>query len=153
MKKKLIIALALLCPAIHYAKYTAEEIVPEVLARQVLEHTNTYRISKGLAPVRWNRAVAQAATAHSMNMGFHIVGFGHDGFHERIKSLSKKPRASAENVFMGNMRGDRAQKCVDSWIDSPGHQKNLVGNYTDCGIGVYKNAEGYWYFTQIFTRY
>jgi hypothetical protein len=39
---------------------------------------------------------------------------------------------------------------VDGWIDSPGHRANLLADHTFCGIGVYKNAQGAWYLTQMF---
>ncbi len=131
----------------------AEELLPAALAQQALEYTNHYRIQQGLKPVKWHQDIALVATTHSHNMGIHVVDFGHDGFKERIKKLSPRPRARAENVYMSNGRGDRARKCVTAWIDSLGHRKNLLGDYTHCGIGVYKNKEGYWYFTQIFGKY
>lgn len=43
-----------------------------------------------------------------------------------------------------------AKVAVNGWIESPGHCKNLLGNFTYCGIGVYMNHEGKYYLTQLF---
>lgn len=44
------------------------------------------------------------------------------------------------------------QQVVDGWIESPGHRKNLLGDWNFCTIAGYKNAAGLWYFTQLFAR-
>jgi len=43
-----------------------------------------------------------------------------------------------------------ARVAVEGWIQSPGHRKNLLSNQTLCGIGVYVNAAGAYYLTQLF---
>lgn len=122
-------------------------------AKNALEYTNAYRKKKGLAQVKWHQSIADQATIHSKNMGQGSVSFGHIGFEKRINDIRPKAYSAAENVFMGNMPGDCAHVAVDSWIKSKGHRKNLEGNYSHCGIGVYKNNQGYWYFTQIFVSF
>lgn len=59
-------------------------------------------------------------------------------------------RSVAENVAynQGHQNPDRV--AVDGWIKSVGHQKNMVGNFNLTGVGVAKNAQGEYYFTQIF---
>lgn len=120
------------------------------IAQKTLEYTNEFRVKNGLPALKWNQALADAATKHSQNMADHKVTFGHDGFKKRIATLPVHPRAAAENVYMCNYRGDIARSACDGWIKSPGHLKNIRGNYNSCGIGVYKNKEGFWYVTQIF---
>lgn len=122
------------------------------LAHRVLKYTNQYRASKGLTPLRWDQGIAEVCLTHSINMGNRRVRFGHDGFKKRIQLLPAW-LAVAENVYMGNKPGDAARDCVNAWIGSRGHEVNLSGDYNACGIGVYKNAQGYWYFTQIFAKY
>jgi uncharacterized protein YkwD len=57
--------------------------------------------------------------------------------------------ASAENVAYGQLS---AQAVVKGWINSAPHRKNMEGNYTLTGIGLYKDRKGVIYFTQIFLR-
>ncbi len=56
---------------------------------------------------------------------------------------------AAENVAYGNMT---AAKVVDGWLHSPGHKKNIEGNYNLTGIGTVQREDGVIYFTQIFIK-
>jgi len=130
------------------------EQISEQLAAQVLFHTNEYRKSKGLKPLRWNNTLAKIGTLHSKAMGNRKIPFGHHGFSQRVSILTPRPSAVAENVYMA--QGDRysdVKACVQAWIKSKGHRKNLLGKYTDCGIGIYKNEVGAIYYTQVFAHY
>jgi uncharacterized protein YkwD len=78
------------------------------------------------------------------------TAFGHDGFEARIEDISKKMgrvTAAAENVAYGNLSSEAV---VDGWIKSPGHRKNMLGNFTLIGIGTAKGKGNIVYFTQIF---
>ncbi len=80
------------------------------------------------------------------------VAFGHDGFDNRIDVIISKIgriNAAAENVAYGQMN---ASTVVNGWLRSPGHKKNIEGDYNLTGIGVYKDANGTIYFTQIFLK-
>ena len=44
------------------------------------------------------------------------------------------------------------EKAVVGWINSPGHHKNIVGDFNLTGIGIAKNNEGKYYFNQIFIK-
>ena len=124
------------------------------LGLSALKYTNQFRSQHRFSVLTWNQELANRARIHSMDMGLKKVEFGHDGFDERVANLRlpKQLQAAAENVYMSNMRGDVAKAAVDGWIDSPSHLQNMVGKFTHCGIGVYQNKEGFWYFTQIFAR-
>ena len=83
-------------------------------------------------------------------MGEGLVPFGHDGFNKRFKEFPRNSRSGAENVAYNYGISDPAKVCVDGWINSPGHRKNLMGHFNLMGIGVYVNRNGYIYFTQLF---
>jgi uncharacterized protein YkwD len=84
-------------------------------------------------------------------MGDGLVAFGHDGFHKRFRQFPfRSTRGGAENVAYNYGHSDPAKITVDGWIQSPGHRKNLLGNFNFMGIGVYVNRKGYYYFTQLF---
>ena len=83
-------------------------------------------------------------------MAENRVGFGHDGFEARCKMFNfSQYRGAAENVAYNMGIADPGKAAVDGWIKSPGHRKNLLGNYNFMGIGVF-NANGNYFFTQIF---
>jgi uncharacterized protein YkwD len=59
---------------------------------------------------------------------------------------------AAENVASSGDYSNPDLLAVQDWIASPAHHKNAVGNYNLTGIGVAKNSQGEYYFTQIFVQ-
>lgn len=118
----------------------------------ILLYVNQYRRNKKLSALQLDSVIAIVALGHSINMATKKVGFGHDGFEERIQRIIRenlKIKASAENVAFGNLS---AESVVKGWMNSPRHLKNIEGNYTYTGIGVVKDDKGISFFTQIFIR-
>jgi hypothetical protein len=54
----------------------------------------------------------------------------------------------AENIFKGN--GLSPQKALDGFIKSPGHNKNLLGSYSQMGSAYCKGTNGNDYWAQVF---
>jgi uncharacterized protein YkwD len=114
---------------------------------------NQYRQSQNLAPLVVDPAISAQAKAHSEKMARNS-SLSHDGFNERVNSVSQTIvyRSVAENVGYNMGYAQPEAMAVKGWIDSPGHQHNLVGRYDLTGIGVAKSAKGEYFFTQIFIR-
>ncbi|KAF2075869.1 hypothetical protein CYY_002805 [Polysphondylium violaceum] len=125
---------------------------PEYIGRQALEYSNEFRRSLKLPPMIWNQPIYLIGVEHSKNMADGKVPFGHDGFDDRIKRYPFQFTNAAENVAMNNSDATVAKTAVDGWINSPGHRKNLVGNFNVCAIGVYQGTNGNWYLTQLFAN-
>lgn len=122
------------------------------LEDDILILINKYRKSKGLPALTDNLVIQQEARRHSMAMASKRIEFGHDGFNIRSKIITSKvpgTNAVAENVAYGSQT---AKEVVDGWINSPGHKKNIEGNYKLTGIGVARGEDSRLYFTQIFAR-
>ncbi len=80
------------------------------------------------------------------------VPFGHEGLQSRAKAIQKQIRtvtAVGENVASGPMT---AKEAVEGWLQSPGHKRNIEGDFTLTGIGWAKGKQGMIYFTQIFSK-
>ena len=45
-----------------------------------------------------------------------------------------------------------AREVVDGWLHSPGHRRNIEGDFRLTGIGLAEGSNGMIYFTQIFVR-
>jgi uncharacterized protein YkwD len=114
---------------------------------------NKYRQTKNLPPLTIDPAISAEAKAHSDQMA-RLGNMSHDGFNERVTSVAKTIvyRSAAENVAYNMGYGKPELVAIQDWIESPGHQHNMVGQYDLTGIGVSKNARGEYYFTQIFIR-
>lgn len=99
-----------------------------------------------------NSYISSVALGHSRDMLTGRSPFGHDGFRQRIGRISGKLgrlHVAAENVASGPMD---AREVVDGWLHSPGHRRNIMGDFRLTGIGVAEAANGMIYFTQIFVK-
>jgi uncharacterized protein YkwD len=118
----------------------------------ILYYVNAYRIKHHLAPLKMSNLISQEAAKHSLDMASHSMPFGHNDFDGRIKRLYqqlKECRGGAENVAYYKLD---AKRLVEQWIASPGHRRNIEGNYNLTGIGIAHSKKGWAYYTQIFLR-
>jgi uncharacterized protein YkwD len=124
------------------------------MEQSVLRQINQYRAGRKLPALTLDATITQQSRNHSQNMANGTVPFSHQGFEQRVKAISKAMsyRAAAENVAYNMGYGDPATQAVQGWLKSPGHLKNIQGQYNVTGIGVSKNAKGEVYFTQMFIR-
>jgi len=124
---------------------------PETIGREALRLTNLFRAKNKLPVLQWSSALTKIAEGHSRDMGDKKVPFSHNGFDKRSDMVPFPKRTFAENLAFNNYgAANVAQVSVDGWIKSPGHCKNLLSNTNYCGIGVYCNARGEYYLTQLF---
>ena len=131
----------------HVATGTDEKMVADILG-----YVNQYRIQHGLSTLTLNTVLSQEATYHSADMAKHRLGFGHDGFAQRIANAHQKipnSQAGAENVAFNYKT---AKIVVDGWMNSSGHKRNILGHYNLTGIGIVRDSAGKPYFTQIFLK-
>jgi len=122
------------------------------MENDILYYINQYRKSAGKTELKMINAASTEAAKHSNAMASRNTGFGHQGFEIRVTNISRQigpVSAAAENVAYGKLT---AQQVVNGWLKSPGHKKNIDGNYTLSGIGVAKDNKGVIFFTQIFLR-
>lgn len=120
----------------------------------ILDDINAYRVKHGLSQLKMNDAISIEAKKHSRDMALNVVPFGHELFKERMRRLFgqfKRPRGIAENVAYTSS-GRNADELVKLWLNSPGHRRNIEGNYNLTGIGVVQDKNGSVYATQIFLR-
>jgi uncharacterized protein YkwD len=124
---------------------------PDTMESDILKYVNEDRLAHGLSPLQMNDLESSLAAKHSHDMSAGKVKFGHDGFNARAKAIQKALGSIeiGENVAEGSMT---AREVVDGWLHSPGHKKNIEGNFTLTGIGYAADKKGDIYFTQIFSR-
>lgn len=138
------------------AHFTEKKSPPSVkvlhMEEDILHYVNLDRQSHGLRPLSLNSVESDLALQHSKNMAMGKTPFGHQGLESRANTIRKKVgpvESTGENVAMGQQT---AKELVDDWLGSPGHKRNIEGNFTLTGIGCVKDKNGMTYFTQIFTR-
>jgi uncharacterized protein YkwD len=118
---------------------------------EILKYVNKDRSEHNLPALKMNSIESQLAEKHSRDMATGKVKFGHDGFNSRAKTIQKALGSIeiGENVASGPMT---AREVVNGWLKSPGHKRNIEGNFILTGIGYAHDKKGDIYFTQIFSR-
>ena len=112
----------------------------------VFDRTNEVRAEAGTTPLVRNAALDKVASdwayqqwkngamSHNPNYSTQIpAGWSHAG----------------ENVAGGYTY----DTVVPAWVNSPEHYRNLVGDYTELGVGYYQGADGTRYWSQVFGKY
>lgn len=144
----------LFCTLLLAPKAPAESLRPPAasMSSEILRLVNQHRRSIGRPPLQANSFISSVALGHSRDMLSGKTPFGHDGFHERIDRIRKKLgplHIAAENVASGPMS---AREVVDGWLHSPGHRRNIEGDFRLTGIGLAFGSNGNIFFTQIFAK-
>ena len=122
----------------------------------VYEQINAIRQQEGLNPLQPNGPLAEVARQYSQRMAAEDF-FGHvsptgDTPAQRVSRASIPYWVVGENLFTSTNAPDPAPLAVQSWMDSPGHRRNIVrSSFTETGVGVWQRDNTY-YFTQLFMR-
>ena len=141
-------------PAAADGPVPAQEL-SRTLEHQTFDLINQYRAGEGLPPLVWNAAIANMARQHSRDMATGAVAFGHGGFNDRmtaLRGLFPGMRGGGENVFYTDDRPEVAHFAVQGWLHSPPHLHNIRGDFQSSGLGLWRRADGAYFFTQIFVR-
>lgn len=125
------------------------------LVADVVKETNQLRKVNGLTALVAKEDLNVLAQKHSADMASGRVEFSHNGFEDRSKKAAKIIADHkggfrfAENVAYGSKT---AREVLKGWENSPGHRKNILGNYKYIGVGIAADKNGRLYFTQIFVN-
>jgi uncharacterized protein YkwD len=122
------------------------------LEQSVHNQVNQYRQSKKLPPLVFDQTIAAQARTHTVAMA-NSGRVNHDGFDNRAAVIDRTISYSsvAENVASNKGYTNPDQQALKSWIKSPVHQRNMLGDFSLTGIGVVERGGSY-YFTQIFIQ-
>ena len=152
LKTKIIILSSILLNLLPFAHASSFVESESNIQNSVLFYINEYRQHHGLSKLKMDNHIVIQAKKHSQDMANHRMSFGHKEFGKRItllRSQIKNTGGGAENVAYNYKT---AKIVVNGWIHSPGHQRNIVGNYNLTGVGVARDKQGKLYYTQIFLQ-
>ncbi|MDG5491450.1 CAP domain-containing protein [Psychroserpens sp. SPM9] len=124
--------------------------VAKTIEIEILELINAHRITEGLNPLANHSIIKSVAFTHTDYM-VEVNNVSHDNFFQRRNSLIDNASATkvSENVAYAF---SSAESVVNAWLNSEGHRENIEGDFTDFDISAEQNAEGKWYFTNIFIK-
>lgn len=123
------------------------------ISREVHQLVNQYRLQKGRKALEAKQELNRIADQHSLDMARGRRPFSHQGFNERVAAVrkyAKIPYHVAENLYATTSPRDVAREALRNWIRSPGHHKNLLGNFLFTGIAVRRSPQGEFFITQLF---
>jgi len=130
---------------------SSDSSLPEMSSyeMEIFNLINQHRTSIGLKDLVFDGNIQVYAAEHSRNMAAKVVEFGHDGFDDRAAKIIQAIQAKsvAENVAWGQ---NSAEQLVQSWLDSPGHRKNIEGEFDRASLSAVKSSENRWFYTQMF---
>lgn len=122
--------------------------------REALALINAYRSQQGLKTVRYDAKLQTAAEAHSRWMAetgtMSHTGAGGTDMVARMKAAGYCLRDANENVAYGQRT---PQRVVTGWINSPGHNKNLLERgMTHGAVAGVRDARGTIWWTMVLGR-
>ncbi len=110
----------------------------------VLAKINATRAANGLAPLEVYWDLTDDAEAHSKAM----KAAGELYHNPNLAHVTSGWSALAENVGVG----PDVARLHEAFMDSPGHRKNILGNYNYVGVGVVRQTETKIWVTVVFMR-
>lgn len=130
------------------------------IALSIFRRTNEKRAAEGKEPLKHHAGWHHVATQWSKDQA--TAGkISHTGFpdsrwavYEREFGNDGMPDLAAENVGVVKVpdADDEgiAAALADGWYGSPGHRKNMVGDFKYLGVGVFKTDDEKFFATQLF---
>jgi len=124
------------------------------IKQQVITLVNQERKKRGLKPYQSNAKVTKAAQKKAKDMAANNY-FSHQSPtygspSEMLNQFNIDYSAAGENIAKGQQT---AQDVMDSWMNSPGHRRNILSKkYNQIGIGVAKNERGILHWVQMFIK-
>jgi uncharacterized protein YkwD len=119
--------------------------------KQVFDLANAIRVRQGLKAFIWSDTASGTARKHSQDMADkdyfdHVNLEGNNPF-DRMKADGIAFRLAAENIAAGQPSAIAAH---ESWMNSEGHRRNILGGTARLGTGVAFGGEYGVYYTQNF---
>jgi len=124
---------------------TSDEAYNAII-QQILTETNAAREQNGLEPLTLNPQINPVAQAWSEKMASNGAMTHNPEYSFQIPGDWQQV---GENVAYGY----KPSEVVTAWMNSEGHRANILGNYTDIGLGYYIDGAGRTWYTQNFARY
>lgn len=122
--------------------------------KYVLEETNKARAKNNLPALTLNSKLVEAARLHAKNMAAHrkmshvLMIKDQRTVTDRVRYVHYEWSNVGENIAQGYAYKD----VVNGWMHSRGHRANILGGYTEIGIGIAEDANGSPYYVQVFAK-
>lgn len=124
---------------------------PGDFSAELLAAHNARRTEVGLPALGASVKLQAAAIAHADRMAsvgkMAHVGIGDGDLASRLLGVGYRFRGAGENVAWGQRD---VAAVMSSWMNSPGHRANILGNFAEAGLAVARGADGSAYWCAVF---
>ena len=130
--------------------------------QDIIDRTNALRRARGVAALRVNAKLMQAAQVRADEMAANTV-YSHTRPDGRKYTTVTDCKYVGENIhqipllYLEQQKGELAETVVHSWSKSAGHMENMINaSYASIGVGLARGIDGNglecWYCVQLFLR-
>lgn len=110
---------------------------------------NIFRSMEGLSPLISDNVLNIEATKHAKRMA--RLGWLSDyGLQQNLDKLINDPLNNYEKIVYNISLGSNPEIACKSLINLPETRAHILGNYTNFGVGSYKNKNGMRYWTMLY---
>ena len=132
------------------------------MKQDIVDRTNALRRAKGVAALRVNDKLMQAAQVRADEMAANTV-YSHTRPDGRKYTTVTDCKYVGENIhqipllYLEQQKGELVGTVVHSWSKSAGHMENMINaSYASIGVGLARGIDGNglecWYCVQLFLR-
>ncbi|MBW8244189.1 CAP domain-containing protein [Muricauda oceani] len=120
------------------------------MEEEILELVNQHRASIGMNTLEFDGIAYDYAIAHTKDM-INKQAISHDDFDQRSSNLTVEAKANYVSEIVGR-NFVTAKGVVDAWLKSDSHRRAIEGDYIFSAVSAQADANGVFYFTQMFYR-
>ncbi len=123
----------------------------ELAIEDVVRLVNEERSDKGLAPLSIDATINQAAAerAKELEDSFSHTRPNGSSCFTALTEVGFSYLSAGENIAFGQ---SSPKEVVEDWMNSPGHYANIMGSFSQIGVGYYVGADGRPYWVQLFAN-
>lgn len=118
---------------------------------ELIEAFNRERALVGRSPLKLTPKLTEAARAHAHDMAKHemLSHRGSDGTTpaQRVKQQGYPYQKIGENIASGQ---PTPEAVMQSWMQSPGHRRNILGDFAELGAARVSSQNGASYWCVVF---
>jgi uncharacterized YkwD family protein/spore coat assembly protein SafA len=124
------------------------------IENQVIKLVNQQRAAQGIKPLKANWQLSRVARYKSQDMKtrnyFTHTSPAYGSPFDMMKAFGISFSTAGENIAAGQAT---AQEVMKSWMNSPGHRKNILSaSFTEIGVGYVSGGSYRHYWTQMFIK-
>lgn len=118
---------------------------------ELIDLINEYRNVNGFESLQYDENVYFYASQHA-NYMINEGRLSHDNFNKRAQDVTNTTGAIKVGENVAKSLNLNPRDVVNGWVNSGGHLKNIVGDFTHTAIAVKIAEDGTKYYTQIFIK-